>query len=170
MNQTRRSGIILLASLALGACATPYQPKGMTGGFTETQLEQDRFRVLFSGNANTTPERAQDFALLRGAELTLDHGFTHFAVVEGNHGEVVNVIDVPATSTTREKAQTRGTTTYVTSQTVTTGGGVAVYRHPRIDYVIACFKERPSAAKVRNAQVFDARLLAASLRQKYALQ
>jgi hypothetical protein len=79
LKQTFASMILPLA-LALGGCATAYQPTGLEGGYEETQLAPDVYRVSFRGNAVTEPERAQDFALLRAAELTLQNGYTHFAV------------------------------------------------------------------------------------------
>jgi len=47
--QTMRNvfGGLVLALLA--ACATPYQSKGYTGGFSETQLDVNVFRVNFNG-------------------------------------------------------------------------------------------------------------------------
>ena len=62
--------LIPLAAALLG-CATAYQPQGLSGGFTETQLAPDVWRVSFSGNGYTKGERAEDFAMLRSAELTL---------------------------------------------------------------------------------------------------
>jgi hypothetical protein len=64
----------------LAACATAYQQKGLTGGFDETQLDRDVFRVTFKGNGYTAPERATDLALLRCAEITLANGHKYFAV------------------------------------------------------------------------------------------
>ncbi len=45
----------------------------------------DTFRVVFRGNEFTTGERTQDFSLLRAAELTLEHGFSQFAVLNESH-------------------------------------------------------------------------------------
>ncbi len=60
---------LLLASVFslwfLSGCATSYQQRGFAGGYSETQLAPDVFRVNFEGNGYTSSERAQDFALLR---------------------------------------------------------------------------------------------------------
>ena len=61
----------LSLALVLSGCATAYQSNSLTGGYTDTQLAPDVFRVSFSGNAFTSNDRVQDFALLRAAELTL---------------------------------------------------------------------------------------------------
>ncbi|HWD28152.1 MAG TPA: hypothetical protein VG387_13360 [Rhizomicrobium sp.] len=68
------------AALALGACVTPYAPEGITGGYSETQVDDTTWQVTFAGNGNTTPETVQTFWLYRCAELTLDKGYDGFEV------------------------------------------------------------------------------------------
>ena len=68
--------------LLLGGCATTYQPQGLSGGFSETQIDTNVFTVTFKGNGYTGQDKANDFTLLRSAELTLEHGFKYFVVVD----------------------------------------------------------------------------------------
>lgn len=77
-----------LAALALFACAspTPYQPlgtrgTGASGGYASQQIEQNRFRVSFSGNQLTSRERVENYLLFRAAELTVQNGYDGFTVV-----------------------------------------------------------------------------------------
>jgi hypothetical protein len=78
------------ASLAVSACAvtpTPYQPAGLpgaraSGGFSELQLEGNRFRVNFTGNSYTDRQTVENGLLLRAAELTLAQGYDWFSTVE----------------------------------------------------------------------------------------
>lgn len=74
-----------VAALSLAACATatPYQPAGAGrgGGYAEQRLENDRFRVSFSGNSVTSREDVETGLLLRAAELTAQSGFDWFATV-----------------------------------------------------------------------------------------
>ena len=74
-----------VAALALSACATatPYQPAGpgRAGGYAEQRLENDRYRVSFSGNSVTSREEVEMGLLLRAAELTSESGFDWFATV-----------------------------------------------------------------------------------------
>lgn len=51
-------------------------------GFADYQLGADRFVVTFQGNGKTKSTQANDFALLRAAQLTLEHGFSYFAVTD----------------------------------------------------------------------------------------
>jgi len=73
------------AALALTACATgpsAYGPSnGSSLGFQNTQIEKDRFRIAYTGR---TEAEAQDFALLRAAEIALNEGYSHFKVLGGN--------------------------------------------------------------------------------------
>jgi hypothetical protein len=81
-----RSICLVVASLILSACATAYQPKDtLTGGFTETQLSPDAYRIVFHGNSSTSKERAQDFALLRAAELSLAAGYPFFTIQDSDN-------------------------------------------------------------------------------------
>jgi hypothetical protein len=79
-----RSGLLAAtAALALAACATPtpYQPVGtggMRGGYAEQRLENDRYRVTFSGNSATSREQVEMSLLLRSAELTVENGADWF--------------------------------------------------------------------------------------------
>jgi len=66
--------------LTVSGCATPYQAKGLTGGFTETRLSEDAYQVQFEGNGYTSQEKASRFILRRCAELSLEHGKRYFTV------------------------------------------------------------------------------------------
>lgn len=89
---------ILLAS-ALSACASApstYAPAGEGNrGFSERRIESDRIRVRYEGGADISMEEAEDFALRRAAELTLDQGGDWFELVnrtlEGDEREPVRV-------------------------------------------------------------------------------
>jgi hypothetical protein len=66
------------------ACATPYQPKGLTGGFSETRLDTNTFRVDFQDIGFTSRERVEVYLLRRAAELTLERGFDYFVIVDAD--------------------------------------------------------------------------------------
>lgn len=73
-----RSAIVLLAALLLPGCATEYQARAADGGYAQTQLGPQTWQVVFEGNRYTDTAQMHDFALLRGAELTLQQGYSHF--------------------------------------------------------------------------------------------
>lgn len=80
------ASLTLAALLSACATATPYQPnirgQQVSGGFSETQLEANRFRVNFAGNSLTSRETVEGYLLYRAAELTVAQGYDWFAVVD----------------------------------------------------------------------------------------
>ena len=79
---------LLVAATALTACATatPYQPnvrgQPVSGGFTDSRIEANRFRVTFAGNSLTSRETVERYLLYRAAELTVSEGNDWFVLVE----------------------------------------------------------------------------------------
>ncbi len=77
--------VLAVGALALAACATatPYQPENDRGeGFAEFQLENNKFRVTFSGNTLTPLPTVENYLLYRAAEVTVNKGFDYFIVLE----------------------------------------------------------------------------------------
>lgn len=74
-------GLAAIFPLCLFGCATAYKPGGSGDGYSEMEMAADKFRIHFDGNANTPTERSRDFALLRAADVTLEHGFAYFVAV-----------------------------------------------------------------------------------------
>lgn len=78
----------LLSATALSACATPtpYQPINGPGryatGFSDRQIEANRFMVTFAGNSVTSRETVERYLLFRAAELTLQNRADWFSVVD----------------------------------------------------------------------------------------
>ncbi len=79
-----------VASLSLAACATPtvFAPMTRPGGtgFSDSRLQNDRYRVTFRGGSDADRSRVADLALLRSAQITLDAGYDWFRVVD-RYGE-----------------------------------------------------------------------------------
>ena len=85
----KRVLIAAAAALALSACATatPYQPAvaargGEHYGFTNEQIEGDRWRVEFSGNSDTPRHTVERYLLYRAAQLTIEQGYDWFQTVD----------------------------------------------------------------------------------------
>jgi len=73
--------VSILALLA--ACATPYQQakKATSNGYFDTKLQEGMYEVIFNGNENTKTAQANNFALLRAAEVCLENGYQSFEIV-----------------------------------------------------------------------------------------
>ncbi len=92
---------VLALSAGLAACATPtpYQPfvRGQTtgGGFSDSKLEANRYRVSFAGNSLTTRETVEGYLLYRAAELTVQSGYDWFSIVERDTDKKVSTYVEP---------------------------------------------------------------------------
>lgn len=106
----KRSLATLVLGCAVAACATGFHPDGLGGGYAETHLAPDVWRVTSRGNGYTSQTRALDFALLRSAQLALRAGYPYFVVLDS--------ADATTTRDFRAASETTGTVT-------STGGGSA---------------------------------------------
>lgn len=69
---------LVMLVLVTGCSATPYQPKGLFGGFSEERLSQRQWELNVIVNSLTTQERTRWYVLRRAAELTLSSGYQAF--------------------------------------------------------------------------------------------
>ena len=72
------------AGLLLTGCETgptPYQAKtdGVSSGYTDQQLAQNRYRVTYTGTSNTPRTTVENYLLFRAAQVTASAGFAAFA-------------------------------------------------------------------------------------------
>ena len=156
---------LLFIGVLLSGCATAYQPQGLSGGYSETQLGENLFQVSFRGNGYTRSERASDFALLRSAEVTMGNGFRYFIVVESGKDSSLSTYTTPTQSYTTGSAYSYGNTAFGSATTTTYGGQTYMIRKPSTINTILCFTEKPEVAGF----VFDAEFVTKSLQQKYGL-
>jgi hypothetical protein len=89
------------AAISLSACvtATPYQPlatgTAQSGGYSETKVEQDRWRITFTGNSLTSRDVVENYLLHRAAELTLAQGKDWFMMADRGLAKSVQKIILP---------------------------------------------------------------------------
>lgn len=155
---------VAVTSLICG-CATPYQSTKFMGGYSDTQLAQDMFRVYFRGNVYTSMERAQDFALLHAAELAKQHGFAYFAVIDESSSTSVHAYTTPGQAYSSGSATSSGGLTTYSGQTTYYPPGTYLMYKPQAGLLIKCFTEKPEGI-----YTFDAVFLEQSLKQKYGLK
>jgi hypothetical protein len=96
-------------------------------------------------------------AMLRAADLTLEHGCTHFAVL--SEGDDSTTAYLPATTTTNGYVNSSGGF----SATSNTYGGAPIHK-PGSRLFVMLLKEAPSAD---DPSVFDARFIHDTLSPKY---
>lgn len=80
----RGTWLVAALGLLLAACETPtpYQPADGGFGYAVQQLEDNRYRVTFAGNASTPRETVQNYLLFRAAEVTLESEHDWFRIVD----------------------------------------------------------------------------------------
>jgi hypothetical protein len=157
--------LILIFAVFIQGCATTYQAKGFTGGYSETQLDENVFNVTFRGNGYTRRERVSDFTLLRCAELTLVHGYRYFTIIDANSYTSNSTFTTPTTSQTTGSAYRYGNSVYGRSTTTTSGGETYNISKPSSSNTIVCFKEKPDSGFSYNASC-----IYKSISQKYDMQ
>lgn len=157
--------VVLLFSVfaALAGCATSYKPDGYGGGFSETQLDKNLFKISFRGNGWTKPERTEDLVLLRSAEMTLNNGFSHFVVIDGQTHEHRGTYTTPTQSYTTANVTGYANSAYGSAQTTTYGGQTISTSRPTSTITMMCFKEKPEIQGL----VYDAQFLCNSIGKKY---
>lgn len=129
--------------VCLSACATAYQHDGFGGGFSETQLDENVWRVTFRSNAFTSELRAQDFALLRSAELALENGYTYFTLTDSSPKKETGDFTIPSSShITVYGSDYR---TYGNTPLRTYGEGTVSAARPSITKIAVMFKDKPDS-------------------------
>jgi hypothetical protein len=164
-----RQGLLLFASglslWVLSSCATSYHQKGFTGGYSETQLAPDVFRVNFQGNGYTSAERAQDFVLLRAAELSLERGFRYFALLDEESSSKLGIFTTPGSAHTTGSAYRSGNSATYSGYTTYTPGHTFLISKPHTGVLVRGFTNKPD-----DIYTFDTEFLQQSLKRKYSGQ
>jgi len=79
--QFRIASVFLTAILVLDGCATPYQPRGATGGYVDQKIDDNTYVVSFYGNGKTSRDQVFRMWLYRCADLTSQAGYDYFVVL-----------------------------------------------------------------------------------------
>lgn len=97
--------LVLIAAAAgltlLSACATPtpYQAAmpggGYQTGYSDMRIEDDRYRISFSGNDLTSRQTVENYMLYHAAELTLNSGYDWFEVVHRDTDTRTRTVSTP---------------------------------------------------------------------------
>ena len=139
-----------LLALFLTGCASSYQPEGLSGGFSDIQLDKNVFQVSYQGNAYTRTPRLEEMALLRAADLTVSHGFRYFIVLSGQAGGQMTSLFAPSLP-----LATPGMQAAVPSGEASGAQGMTM--------LVVSFAQRPDFP----ALIYDATLLCQSLGAKF---
>ncbi len=162
--------LVLLLCLGLVGCATGYARRGFTGGYSDMKLQDDIFRVAFSGNAYIGRGRVEDYTLLRCAEVSLENGYKYFIIIDEKSETSAGSYTTPVTAQTsgtgfasggpgHAYGSYSGTTTY-------SGGQTYTFSKPSARNTIKCFKEKPDLPTI----VYDAEQVIRNLKNAYNIK
>ncbi len=157
---------MLLLSFFVIGCSTGYKQSGggLTGfGFQDFQIEEDTYKIRFSGNAITTKEKVEDLALLRASELAIKHGYNYFVVLQEEDDYTSKTQKPTKTITQEEKKTSSGR---VSTTTAEEGYSQEVETYFKKALVVKCYKEKPS----ENIAVYDAKKTYDSISAMYKIK
>ena len=161
LRDIRFAALIVAASLGLSACgtATPYQAAVDGKGYADQAIEEDRFRVTFTGNTLTPRETTENYLLYRAAEVTLQRGFDHFIVVDRDTERTTRFI-----STTDGFVGRAGFHTFRGGHPFGVGGFTTTTTRPRSSYAAyANIVMRDGEKPADDVNAYDARDVLAQL-------
>lgn len=155
---------LFASCVLLTGCATSYQPYSYFGGggYKEVQLAENVFKVTVEANGYTTSAKAADLALLRSADLALQHGFRYFII--GATADYSYSASFTTPKTTNVNLSTYGNSA---SGTATTYGGQTYnVQFPTPSMTITGFREKPAL----QGTVYDAELVSRSLKASLGIK
>lgn len=168
---------IIVFSLLLAGCVSsqaPYAPATDVGevGYSESQLSNDRYRVSYTGKANTSLELVQDYALLRAAELSVAQNYDWFEVVDRTaipRLEEENSARAAVELSTGTAAQTRcGLIGCTTTQTSPNFPRTSMDFPAQREHFVASIEIlMGNGEHERSADIYQAREVIASIRDKF---
>ncbi|MFC1550343.1 hypothetical protein ACFL46_03540 [Candidatus Neomarinimicrobiota bacterium] len=87
LNNTLKLKVLLTISLIFVSifnvrCSSSYGPRGMMGGYFDTQLSEATYEVSFIGNQHTSIDKVNSSLIYRCAELTLEKGYEYFVILD----------------------------------------------------------------------------------------
>jgi hypothetical protein len=156
--------IMLLFTIILQGCSTAYQSEGLSGGYSETRLDENVFKVAFNGNGYTDREKAADFTLLRCAELTLQNGYKYFVIIDAESYVSNSTYTAPTTTNTTANVYGTGNYAYGNAQSTTYGGQTYNISKPSSSNVIYMLHEKPESTFA-----YSADFIYTSIAEKYEI-
>jgi len=130
--------LILFSILLISGCATPYEPQTWRGGYTDVQINTDSFIVSFKGRE---PLRTKQMALLRSAEVTLEHGYAYFVIAQVDD---LSTIETYTSSYRNDPETSWGYDTRIHTT-----------KRPHYVYTIICYEGKPATPSYSARMIVD---------------
>ena len=150
MNKT----IFFSLTLLLAACSTPYGKYGISGGYRDSQIDENTFSISVETNGFTDQETTSMYALYRAAELTVENGCDYFGIITGGNISKNMILNTPGSSYSSTTVNAIGNTAYASTRTTHYPGASIPVSFPTSNLMIKTFKgEKP----VNSESYYDAR-------------
>lgn len=149
---TRSTTVVFLVCL-LGCTTTPYQKRGVRGGYESNWLDATTASVVFIGNEYTTRERVEGSLLYRCAELASQSGYAYFVVQHAETQVRQKSYRVPTMTASNATSDTRAVA-YGAAQATGNAGATFWYTSFEATAVIELCSE-PQAQPDRTFRVAD---------------
>lgn len=115
MNESMKLITTIIFATVIGGCAggraTAYIPIGATGGYYHQKISENEYNIGFQGNNFTEPQRVNDYATLRAAEIGSKLGFTHFVVKDTSEKPRTQIVNMGIITTVSSSANALGNNT-----------------------------------------------------------
>ena len=167
MENNAMEKILLLTFISLGltACATAYKSNSFfnDGGFSETELQENIFKVSFRGNEFTKKDKVVDFTMLRAAEICSSRNMKYM-IISNTSIENISTGYLPATinSNSYGMVNNYGNNSRYSSSTNTIVNPAVSLFDTASNLFVQCLD-----TKVANA--WDTGFLSRSLKEKYQI-
>lgn len=158
--------IIILLVILLVACATAYQPMSSTGGFYHQKISENAYIIGFRGNGFTDARRANDFALLRAAEIGSKLGYTHFVVEVTLDKSKSELVSTGSTTSTSGNLYGYGNSVSYNETSTTTNNVMPIFR-PGVEIGVIYSEGIPEG---RHLEIFEVEKVLVELKSKYNIR
>ncbi len=109
--------------IMISACATTYdtEKSNWTGGrgFSQEQLENDVWKIDFTGNTHTDTETRKKYILKKAAQIAIEGSYSFFKVIQSDTTKDISGSDATEEST-KTRAPGRSKKPYIHTNTFTT--------------------------------------------------
>ena len=155
--------LILFFVITLAGCSSTYQPNGFSGGFLETALGGDFYKVTFNGNGYTSPEKVNDFAILRAAELALKNEYTHIIIMDSDN-------QITSTGVNSYVAQPYNSSGFARGFAAGSGAALPIKINKPTSTIYARFITATGEMIEKNTNILSASFIATSIKSKYKIE
>lgn len=158
--------ILIFFIMTLAGCNTGQYQSYQSGiGYQSENRTENIYRVSYTGTRTTKIDKVNDFAMLRSAELTLENGYSHFAIIsaENNENAAQNKTDMSARTLTGVSGGNSPTGGVGASASTLNMGAEISGPKSKSDLTIVMYNEKPLGIS------YDASRIVRALRQEYGI-